>query len=382
MVGTWHCTGKSMASPMGPEHPAEAEVKVGEDAWTGCGSSATTARRRPRRIPCRSPATNTGPTTRPRRCSTAWSWTAWAASRRATRRGGRGDKLVWTMEGMMGGQKMKSRDTFVRKSQSELSLTGESARPTGSGPRPTRPLARNDGLGEAGVSLFRGALLAGSQSRWLRERATKWRFVRRAVSRFMPGETLDAALDATRKLGVGTVLTRLGENVTNAAEAGEVARHYLDVLESVHREAARRRDLGQADAARPRPLEEECEKNLSALVERARALSNWVWVDMEGTAYTDPTLRALPPGPRRGHDDTGVCVQAYLYRTAEDLKALIAHGGGHPAGQGRVPGAAGQGVPEEERRGRELLQARAAAAVAGGARRRESARSSGRTIRS
>jgi hypothetical protein len=53
----------------------------------------------------------------------------------------------------------------------------------------------------------------------------------------MPGETLDAALDATRKLGVGTVLTRLGENVTNAAEAGEVARHYLEVLERVHRES-------------------------------------------------------------------------------------------------------------------------------------------------
>jgi proline dehydrogenase len=177
------------------------------------------------------------------------------------------------------------------------------------------------------VSLFRGALLAGSESRWLRDRATKWRFVRGAVSRFMPGETLDAALNATRKLGVGTVLTRLGENVTNAAEAGEVARHYLDVLERVHRES-----LDVEISIKPTQLGldlsmEECEKNLSALLERARALSNWVWVDMEGTAYTDPTLE-LYRRVRARYDNTGLCVQAYLYRTAEDLKALIAQGAG------------------------------------------------------
>jgi proline dehydrogenase len=143
----------------------------------------------------------------------------------------------------------------------------------------------------------------------------------------MPGETLDAALDATRKLGVGTVLTRLGENVTNAAEAGEVARHYLDVLERVHRES-----LDVEISIKPTQLGldlsmEECEKNLSALLERARALSNWVWVDMEGTAYTDPTLE-LYRRVRARYDNTGLCVQAYLCRTAEDLKALIAQGAG------------------------------------------------------
>ena len=35
---------------------------------------------------------------------------------------------------------------------------------------------------------------------------------------------------------------------------------------------------------------EECEKHLHALIERAKALNNWVWIDMESTAYTDVTL--------------------------------------------------------------------------------------------
>jgi len=177
------------------------------------------------------------------------------------------------------------------------------------------------------LSLFRGVLLAGSESRWLRERATQWGFVRGAVSRFMPGETLDAALAATRTLGAGTVLTRLGENVTNSAEADAVEKHYLDVLERIHRES-----LDVEISIKPTQLGldrsmEECEKNLSALLEKARALSNWVWVDMEGTAYTDATLD-LYRRVRAKYDNTGICVQAYLYRTAKGLEALIEMGAG------------------------------------------------------
>ncbi len=177
------------------------------------------------------------------------------------------------------------------------------------------------------MGLLRSALLAGSESRWLREHATRWHFVRGAVSRFMPGETVEAALEATRALGVGTVLTRLGENVRNAAEAAEVARHYRDVLERVRRESLdveisiKLTQLG-LDLSR-----EECEKNLLSLVERAAALSNWVWVDMEGTAYTDVTLEIYRRA-RAVHPNVGVCVQAYLYRTAKDLESLIAQGAG------------------------------------------------------
>src|SRR5438046_10621988 len=83
------------------------------------------------------------------------------------------------------------------------------------------------------MGLLRTAFLAGSQSRWLRERAPRYRFVRQAVARFMPGEDLDAALAAARALrpaGIGAVLTYLGENLGSPQEAEQVAAHYLDVL--------------------------------------------------------------------------------------------------------------------------------------------------------
>jgi len=177
------------------------------------------------------------------------------------------------------------------------------------------------------MSVLRSTLLAASESRWLRERAVRLPFVRRAVSRFMPGETLDAALAASRALGVGTVLTRLGENLKSAAEAEDVTRHYLDVLERVHGEgldveiSVKLTQLG-LDFSR-----EECERHLSTLAERARSLGNWVWVDMESTAYTEVTVDVYKR-LRASFPNTGLCVQSYLYRTAADVESLIALGSG------------------------------------------------------
>ena len=86
------------------------------------------------------------------------------------------------------------------------------------------------------MSVMRSLLLTASQNRWLRERAPKHAFVRRAVSRFMPGEELDDMLQAARALapdGIHAVFTRLGENVTDWAEADAVASHYLDAIDRV-----------------------------------------------------------------------------------------------------------------------------------------------------
>lgn len=177
------------------------------------------------------------------------------------------------------------------------------------------------------MSVLRNVLLAASENRWLRERAVKLPFVRRAVSRFMPGETFEEALAASRALGVGTVLTRLGENLRNAAEAADVARHYREVLDRVQQEgldveiSVKLTQLG-LDFSR-----EECEGHLHALAEHARTLGNWVWVDMESTAYTEVTLEAFGR-LREAFPNTGLCVQSYLYRTPADVAALIALGAG------------------------------------------------------
>jgi proline dehydrogenase len=186
-------------------------------------------------------------------------------------------------------------------------------------------IVRRDPMG-----VMRSVLLAGSESPWLRRHAPHLPFIRKAVTRFMPGEKLDDALRAAvalRQQGIGTVLTELGENVTDAAQADDVTRHYSDALAKVSASgldchiSVKLTQLGlDVDEAR-------CLANLRSLVASANEHKTFVWIDMEQHTYVDATLQAY----RRvlaEFPNVGVCLQAYLYRTADDLSSLIPLGGG------------------------------------------------------
>jgi len=175
--------------------------------------------------------------------------------------------------------------------------------------------------------MMRTLLLSASQHGWLRNHVPRFRFARRAVSRFMPGEELSAALAAAQAFqqkGLGSVFTRLGENVTEAPEAAGVTAHYLEVLERV-----KAMGLGTEVSVKLTQLgldlsPELCFKHLVKIIERAGAKSV-VWIDMEASNYVDVTLD-LARRARAAHPNVGVCVQSYLYRTEKDLATLIPRG--------------------------------------------------------
>jgi len=142
----------------------------------------------------------------------------------------------------------------------------------------------------------------------------------------MPGETLDAALEAASqfaKAGFGTVLTELGEQVTNRAEAAAVRDHYLGVFEKIQRRklpahvSVKLTHLG-LDASK-----EGCVQDVLKLAARAEQARSFLWIDMEESRYVDTTLEVY----RRAKAEwpsVGVCLQAYLHRTAKDLEGLMA----------------------------------------------------------
>jgi proline dehydrogenase len=175
------------------------------------------------------------------------------------------------------------------------------------------------------MSLARNILLALSTNAWLRDHATKTAFVRRSVSTFMPGERLEDALAAAaaqQQGGVGTILTRLGENVTRVEEAEEVTRHYLDVFDRVQA-AGLRAQVSVKPTQLGLDLDRElCFSNLQRLVDRAGERGNFVWIDMESSPYVEPTLD-LFRRTRARSALVGVALQAYLYRTAQDVEALL-----------------------------------------------------------
>ena len=171
---------------------------------------------------------------------------------------------------------------------------------------------------------MRSLLLRMSRSKFLERQAKRRKFSRRAVRRFMPGEEVDDALRAAEMLGrrgIGVVLTELGENVEDGDAADTVGRHYQQVIDRL---AARAID-GEI-SVKPTHLgldlgEEVARRNLLRLVRKADSADTMVWVDMEDSSYVDATL-ALVDDARQTSPRVGVCIQAYLHRTPDDLAAL------------------------------------------------------------
>ncbi len=182
------------------------------------------------------------------------------------------------------------------------------------------------------MNLTRRILVKASESRWLRERAPRLGFVRGAAARFMPGEKPEDALAAARLLaenGITSLLTQLGENIAERAEAEAVTSHYLnllDLIRTVNLPAEVSVKLTQLGLDLDR---EFCFANLATLIERSReaapAAEKVLWIDMEQSAYVEATLE-LYARARESHRNTGVCVQAYLRRTEKDVESLVSMG--------------------------------------------------------
>jgi proline dehydrogenase len=174
------------------------------------------------------------------------------------------------------------------------------------------------------MALMRSMLLAASQNVWLRDHAVNFPFVRRSVSRFMPGETLDAAIAAAQALlqkNIGSIFTHLGENVADRAEARKVSDHYLEVLDCIHQVNLRTEVSVKLTQLGLDLSPDLCFENLERILQHEHP-SKTVWVDMEASNYVDVTLdiykRAL-----RAYPNAGICLQAYLYRTEKDLAGLL-----------------------------------------------------------
>jgi proline dehydrogenase len=174
------------------------------------------------------------------------------------------------------------------------------------------------------VGIARKALISASQSVWLREHAMRWNFVRRASKRFLPGERAEDAMQAARELAalrIGAMLSRVGENISVAAEAEAVADHYAGVL-SVMRESKLPGSLSIKLTQLGLDLGEElCHQNLARILE-ASDRRGIIWIDMESSAYVDRTLPMFRR-VRATHANVGVCLQAYLRRTPADLESLL-----------------------------------------------------------
>jgi proline dehydrogenase len=183
--------------------------------------------------------------------------------------------------------------------------------------------------------MIRRVLLWSSTNRWMSTRLPRLAFVKRAVRRFMPGERSEDALreaDRLGQLGFPTIVTLLGENIDQEAEAQAVVDHYRAVIQDIARRgvdaevSVKLTQLGvdlSTDLAL-RSVRTLIEDSARVKVRRADGSEAplTLWIDMESSAYVDRTLEVYR-AVRAERENVGVAIQAYLRRTPADIDSLI-----------------------------------------------------------
>jgi proline dehydrogenase len=176
--------------------------------------------------------------------------------------------------------------------------------------------------------MLRTLLLALAKSSSLRRWIISNNTTRRMAQRFVPGEDLAPAIEAARncnRAGMTASLDHLGENVITREDAEQARAAYIAALDEI---AAQNIDSNVSLKLTHLGLdlgEEFCAGQLRIVTARAAELRNFVRVDMEGSAYTDRTIRIVKE-LRAETDAVGTVIQAYLYRSEQDIRDLLSIG--------------------------------------------------------
>jgi len=146
------------------------------------------------------------------------------------------------------------------------------------------------------------------------------------AKRFVAGERFREAMyvvQALNREGIPVSLDLLGEGIEleeHAVEAAKIYRALLRKISSSGISANISIKLTQIGLHISRDL---CSSNLDDILEEARALDNFVRIDMEDSEYTAETISLFKQklslyGPSR----VGIVIQSYLYRSEEDIRDL------------------------------------------------------------
>lgn len=144
------------------------------------------------------------------------------------------------------------------------------------------------------------------------------------AKRFVAGDSIQQAVACVRKLnenGMVAMLNYLGEYVYTEEAAQEAANNCIRTLDAIHQSnidsnlSVKITSLGM-DISR-----ELCIRNLKQILNRAKAYGNFVRIEMEDYSHCQLTLDIYKE-LREEYDNIGTVIQAYLYRTEDDIDDL------------------------------------------------------------
>jgi len=177
----------------------------------------------------------------------------------------------------------------------------------------------------SGRSPLRAMILAAAESPRLQRFVQRYGF-RLGAARFVAGQSLDEAVPVLARLnaeGLLTNTTLLGEGVRSEQQTRALVDTYRELLERIRAEGLRTNVALKLTHLGLAIDEELAYRNVAELVGYAATLGNFIRIDMEESAYVDATLRIYRRLRETGNDNVGTVLQAYLYRSEEDLASLL-----------------------------------------------------------
>jgi proline dehydrogenase len=148
--------------------------------------------------------------------------------------------------------------------------------------------------------------------------------LRFGAARFVAGDSIRAAIDAVKKLnsdGKVVTLDHLGEFVYTEEEALESAAMCIQTLDAIE-EAGVNSNLSLKMTSLGLDISKElCMRNMRNILDRAKLHNNFVRIDMEDYEHCQISLDIYKE-LRKDYDNVGLVIQAYLYRTEQDIADL------------------------------------------------------------
>ena len=174
-------------------------------------------------------------------------------------------------------------------------------------------------------TFFRAAILQAADSRRLQRLVQRYG-MRLGAARFVAGETLDECVVVLRRLndaGLHANTTLLGEEIPSAEGAAAAVTAYEEILDRLAAEQLRANVALKLTHLGLSFDEEMAYANLAQLATHAGRLGMFIRIDMEQSAFVEATLRTYERLRVQGHDNVGVVLQSYLYRSPDDLERLL-----------------------------------------------------------
>ncbi|MFN7252714.1 MAG: proline dehydrogenase family protein [Anaerobacillus sp.] len=171
--------------------------------------------------------------------------------------------------------------------------------------------------------VLRNFFLFLSKNKTLNKSAKKWG-LKLGAKHVIPGETIESAIDAVRKLnekGLVCTVDHLGEFVFNREEAIESTDYCVRTIEAIAESGVNCNlslKLTQLGLDIDRNL---CRDNMRKILATAAKYNIFVRIDMEDYSHLDATLDLLAE-LRREYTNVGTVIQAYLYRAEQDVNNL------------------------------------------------------------